>query len=89
VRFLKRLLCALYLYLAVFAAACLLLWCVRGEEPSALIAAVFGAAGTESVVGAWIRLGELRAEREKERNKAQPCAGRNEERDDHGKAEIP
>ena len=57
-RFLKKLLICLYAFLAVFAVTCLILWAVRGEEPDALIMAVFGAAGIESVVGALMKIKE-------------------------------
>ena len=50
-RFLKKLLISLYIYLAVFAAVCLVLWVWRGDEPHTLITAVFGAAGIESIIG--------------------------------------
>lgn len=62
-RYLKRLLAAVYIYLAVFAAVCLLLWIVTRDEPSYLIAGVFGAAGIESIVGAIIKQSEIRAEK--------------------------
>lgn len=60
-RYLKRLLAAVYIYLAVFAAVCLLLWIVTRDEPSYLIAGVFGAAGVESVVGAIIKQSEIKS----------------------------
>lgn len=62
-RYLKRLLAAVYIYLAVFAAICLVLWIVVRDEPSYLIAGVFGAAGIESIVGAIIKQSEIRAEK--------------------------
>lgn len=60
-RYLKRLLAAVYIYLAVFAAVCLLLWIVTRDEPSYLIAGVFGAAGIESIVGAIIKQSEIKS----------------------------
>ncbi len=54
-RFLKKLLIAVYIFLAIFAVMCLILWCVTGDEPSTLITGVFAAAGIESIVGAFLK----------------------------------
>lgn len=54
-RFLKRLLVSIYVFLGVFAALCLVLWAVTGNEPTALITGVFAAAGVESMVGGVIK----------------------------------
>ncbi len=59
-RFLKRLLVAIYAFLGGFAVVCLLLWCITGDEPTALITGVFAAAGVESVVGGLIKWKEAR-----------------------------
>lgn len=54
-RFLKKLLIAVYIFLGVFAVACLILWCITGDEPEALITGIFAAAGIESIVGAFLK----------------------------------
>lgn len=61
-RYLKKLLLAIYIYLAVFGAICLILWACTREEPQALIAGVFGAAGVESVIGGMMKLKEIKSE---------------------------
>ena len=61
-RFLKKLLLAIYAYLAVFGAICLILWACTREEPQALIAGVFGAAGVESIIGGMMKLKEIKLE---------------------------
>ena len=72
-RFLKKLLVALYIYLAVFAVVCLVLWVLRGDEPRTLITAVFGAAGIESVIGGVMKI------REKKTESAEADSAENEE----------
>ena len=57
-RFLKRLLVSIYVFLGAFAVVCLVLWAVTGNEPTALITGVFAAAGVESVVGGIIKFVE-------------------------------
>lgn len=61
-RFLKKLLISLYVYLAVFAVICLVLWVVRGDEPHTLITAVFSAAGVESIIGGIMKVKEKKTE---------------------------
>ena len=61
-RYLKKLLLAVYIYLAVFGAICLILWACLREEPQALIAGVFGAAGVESIIGGLMKLKEIKTE---------------------------
>lgn len=61
-RYLKKLLLAIYAYLAVFGVICLILWACTREEPQALIAGVFGAAGVESVIGGMMKLKEIKSE---------------------------
>ena len=61
-RFLKKLLLAIYAYLAVFGSICLILWAFLREEPQALIAGVFGAAGVESIIGGIMKLNEIKTE---------------------------
>lgn len=59
-RFLKRLLVAIYGFLGVFVVACLMLWVVTGYEPVTLITGVFAAAGVESIVGGIIKFKEAK-----------------------------
>lgn len=61
-RFLKKLLLSIYAYLAVFGVICLILWACTREEPQALIAGVFGAAGVESIIGGLMKLNEIKSE---------------------------
>ena len=61
-RYLKKLLLAVYIYLAVFGSICLILWACLREEPQALIAGVFGAAGVESIIGGIMKLNEIKSE---------------------------
>ncbi len=68
-RYLKRLLAGIYIYLGVFGLLCYISWFFTRDEPTALITAVFGAAGIESIVGAIIKLRELHVEKEKGGNK--------------------
>ena len=68
-RYLKRLLTAVYIYLALFAAACFGVFLLRGEEPAALIAGVCGAAGIESVVAALMKLREIAAQKKEKDEK--------------------
>lgn len=65
-RFLKKLLISIYVYLALFAVVCMVMWILRGDEPHTLITAVFSAAGVESVIGGIIKYRES-----KEQSKAQ------------------
>lgn len=69
-RFLKRLLVWIYIYLALFVTACFVAWCVVGSEPSALIAGACSAAGVESLVGGIIKLSEIKADKEKAEREA-------------------
>ena len=57
-RFLKKLLIAIYLFLAAFSIALLVIFAVTGIEPTALIGCVFGVAGVESLLGAIIKAKE-------------------------------
>lgn len=54
-RFLKRLLISLYIFLGCFAVACFIAWCFTGSEPQALIAGVFAGVGIESVAGVFLK----------------------------------
>lgn len=62
-RFMKKLLLAVYLYIGIFGVVCLVMWIVTHEEPTSLIAGVFGAAGVESLISGIMRMNENRAER--------------------------
>ncbi len=65
-RFLKKMLIALYVFLGVFTITTLIVFTVTGVEPTTLIGCVFGVTGIESMLSAIIK--------SKEKN--------NEERDD-------
>ena len=54
-RFLKKLLIALYLFLGGFTILTLTTFLLTGSEPSALIAAVFSVAGVECILGMLIK----------------------------------
>lgn len=70
-RFLKRLLTMIYLYIGVFFTVCFIAWCITGEEPAALIAGVSAAGGVESLAAGLIRIQEIREERKKEKEERQ------------------
>lgn len=61
-RYLTRLLTAVYIYIGVFFAVCLVCWIVTGEEPAALIAGISAATGVESIIAGCIRIKEIREE---------------------------
>ena len=69
-RYLKKLLLAVYIYLAVFGVICLILWACLREEPQALIAGVFGAAGVESIIGGLMKLKEIKSESKSLQNRS-------------------
>ncbi len=69
-RFMKRLLTAVYLYLGIFFALCLICWILTGEEPVALIAGISAAAGVESVIAGCMRMREMQEERKKEKEES-------------------
>lgn len=73
-RFLKKMLVSIYLFLAIFAVVCLVLWIIYGDEPETLIMAVFGAAGIESVIGGMMKIIESKSESkdDSERNEKPP-----------------
>lgn len=66
-RFMKRLLLFVLLYLGIFGIACLAIFCVRGAEPQYLITAVFGSAGVELIISGAIKILEKKSDKEKER----------------------
>lgn len=65
-RFLKKLLIGVYIYLALFSAASLIIFAVCQSEPTALITCVFGVAGIESMLGAIIKASETKKLQRKE-----------------------
>ena len=77
-RFMKRLLTAVYLYLGIFFALCLICWIVTGEEPAALIAGISAAAGVESVIAGCMRMREMQEERNRKKEKEESGEGRRE-----------
>ena len=82
-RFLKKLLLSIYAYLAVFGVICLILWACTREEPQALIAGVFGAAGVESIIGGMMKLKEIRTESRTLRDRSEePDSDAQSQRDD-------
>jgi len=58
VRWMKRLLLAIYLYMGIFFGICLLLWIITGREPETLIMGISAAVGVESVAAGAIRIYE-------------------------------
>ncbi len=62
-RYLKKLLIGVYIYLGIFAIVCYVGWLITKGEPAALIAGVFGAGGVESLVGGIIKYREIAAEK--------------------------
>ncbi len=67
-RFLKKLLISVYVYLALFTAAVLMLFGLTGNEPTALVGCVFAVAGVESMLGAVIKSLEAKKERKERLN---------------------
>lgn len=63
-RFMKRLLLGIYIYMGAFFGICLVVWIFTGNEPAALIAGVSAAVGVESIAAGIIRIHE-----NKEQNK--------------------
>lgn len=57
-RWMKRLLLSIYLYMGVFFTVCLIVWIITGNEPSALIMGISAAVGVESVAAGAIRVFE-------------------------------
>ena len=63
-RYMKKLLSGIYIYMGVFFTACYVSWLITGNEPAALIAGVSAAVGVESIAAGIIRIHE-----NKEQNK--------------------
>ena len=64
-RFMKRLLTAVYLYMGIFFALCLICWIITGNEPAALIAGISAAAGVESIIAGCMRMREMQEEQKR------------------------
>ncbi len=61
-RYLKRLITGIYIYLGAFNASCLLVWYLTGDAPQSLIVAVNAAVGLESLVAALLKMTETKME---------------------------
>ena len=57
-RWMKKLLLSIYLYMGIFFGVCLILWIITGEEPASLIMGISAAVGVESVAAGAIRIYE-------------------------------
>lgn len=57
-RWMKRLLLSIYLYMGAFFAVCLVVWIITGNEPSSLVMGISAAVGVESVAAGAIRVFE-------------------------------
>lgn len=74
-RWMKKLLLAIYLYMGIFFIVCLVCWIVTRQEPSSLIMGISAAVGVESVAAGAIRVYEnkmqnyFESEREKHENR--------------------
>ena len=66
-RYMKRLLSGIYIYIGVFFAACYVSWIITGNEPAALIAGVSAAVGVESIAAGIIRIHENREQHNHEK----------------------
>lgn len=58
VRYLKRLLASIYLYLAIFDISALVWFMISGSEPATLIVSVNTIVGAESIISGIIKLSE-------------------------------
>lgn len=66
-RWMKKLLLSIYLYMGIFFGICLILWIVTGEEPASLIMGISAAVGVESVAAGAIRIYENKQHHEHEK----------------------
>lgn len=57
-RWMKKLLLGIYIYMGVFFGICLIVWIFTGNEPAALIAGISAAVGVESIAAGCIRIYE-------------------------------
>ncbi|MHB1151377.1 MAG: hypothetical protein ACYCWE_21850 [Eubacteriales bacterium] len=58
IRYLKRLLVSIYIYLAVFDFIVLINFIITGNEPTTLVASVNAVVGVESIISGIIKLSE-------------------------------
>lgn len=66
-RWMKKLLMGIYIYMAVFFGICLVVWIFTGNEPAALIAGISAAVGVESIAAGCIRIYENREQHRHEK----------------------
>lgn len=66
-RWMKKLLLGIYIYMGTFFGICLIWWMVTGDEPAALIAGISAAVGVESVAAGVIRVYEQKQTNDFER----------------------
>lgn len=66
-RWMKKLLMGIYIYMGVFFGICLVLWLIVGEEPSSLIMGISAAVGVESVAAGVIRVYENKEQQKHEK----------------------
>lgn len=68
-RWMKKLLLSIYLYMGIFFGICLVCWIVTGEEPASLIMGISAAVGVESVAAGVIRIYENKQNNDFEKEK--------------------
>ena len=66
-RYMKRLLTGIYLYMGAFFTACYVSWLITGEEPTSLIMGVSAAVGVESIAAGAIRIYENKEQHKHEK----------------------
>lgn len=66
-RWMKKLLLGIYIYMGVFFGICLIVWVFTGNEPAALIAGISAAVGVESIAAGVIRIHENREQNKHEK----------------------
>ena len=66
-RWMKKLLLGIYIYMGAFFAVCLVVWIFTGNEPVSLVAGVSAAVGVESVAAGVIRIYENKQNHEHEK----------------------
>lgn len=77
-RWMKKLLLGIYLYMGVFFGVCLVCWIVTRDEPAALIAGISVGVGVESLAAGFIRIFESKEQHKHEK----------EMQNEHTEAEI-
>lgn len=75
-RWMKKLLLSIYLYMGIFFGICLICWIVTGEEPSSLIMGISAAVGVESVAAGVIRVYESK---EQHKHEKEICNGKQDQ----------